>query len=48
MSSYVGNQNASFIVKGLGRSVANKAIKHVSADNKIYMFQTYAGLFYVK
>ena len=43
-SSFVGNQNASYIVEGeYGRSVAGKDIRHVSWDQHIYMFQTYAG-----
>jgi len=43
-SQFVGNQNLSFIVSGThGSSYPYKAIRHVSADNRIYMFQTYAG-----
>ncbi len=42
-SSYVGNQNASFIVKGeFGRSVEELDARRVSADDRIYMIQTYA------
>lgn len=45
-SSFVGNQNASFIIEGeYGRSIASKDIRHVSWDQHIYMFQTYAGCF---
>ena len=43
-SLYVGNQNVSYIVSGqYGRSVPDKSLYHVSADNKIHMLQTYAG-----
>ena len=43
-SFYVGNQNISYIVSGqYGRSVPDKYLYHVSADNKIHMLQTYAG-----
>uniref|UniRef100_UPI00089DC9B0 fibrocystin-L-like n=1 Tax=Ciona intestinalis TaxID=7719 RepID=UPI00089DC9B0 len=42
-SKYVGNQNFSFIVnEGFGRSRPYSSTKHLSADNRIYMLQTYA------
>ena len=44
-SSYVGNQNISFILNGAyGRSAADPNAVHVSADDRLYMYQTYAGI----
>ncbi|XP_064635838.1 fibrocystin-L-like [Lineus longissimus] len=41
--TFVGNINGSFIIEGsYGRSLADLSILHVSAQNKIAMFQTYA------
>jgi len=43
-SQFVGNQNVSFIVTGdHGRSLPYPSTFHVSALDKIYMFQTFAG-----
>uniref|UniRef100_H2YG49 Uncharacterized protein n=1 Tax=Ciona savignyi TaxID=51511 RepID=H2YG49_CIOSA len=42
-SKYVGNQNFSFIINdGYGRSLPYASTKRLSADNRIYMLQTYA------
>ena len=43
-SSFVGNQNVSFIINGeFGRSLQARSAMMVSADDRIYNFQTYAG-----
>ncbi|XP_064635071.1 fibrocystin-L-like [Lineus longissimus] len=41
--TFIGNINGSFLIEGpYGRSLADLSILHVSAQNKIAMFQTYA------
>jgi len=43
-SKYVGNQNVSFIVdQGHGRSWTDTTLRKVSADDRIYTIQTFAG-----
>ena len=43
-SSFVGNQNVSFIINGeFGRSLQDRSVMLVSRDGRIYNLQTYAG-----
>ena len=42
--TFIGYQNLSFIVdEDFGRSLALPTAIKVSANNRLYMFQTYAG-----
>ncbi|XP_077870118.1 fibrocystin-L-like [Saccoglossus kowalevskii] len=42
--TFIGSQNVSMIVSGYGRSLALPQLLKVSAQNKLYMFQTHAEI----